>query len=68
MGARFADIGARSLMVGATAVVGSLVVGAWVLLRVLRALCVGCFVSPVLDSNPARCRVRLLIGSLELFG
>ena len=24
--------------------------------------------SPYLDSNPARCRVRLLIGSLELFG
>ena len=30
-----------------------LAVGAWVLLRVLRALCVCCFVSPVLDSNPA---------------
>lgn len=28
----------------------------------------GCFVSLFLDSNPARCRVRLLIGSLELFG
>ena len=38
------------------------------LLRVLRALCVCCFVSLFLDSNPARCRVRLLIGSLELFG
>lgn len=41
-------------MVGATAVVGSLVAGARVVLRVLRALCVGCFVSLFLDSNPAR--------------
>lgn len=53
VGARFADIGACSLIVGVTAVVGSLVVGVWVLLRVLRVLCVCCFVSPVLDSNPA---------------
>lgn len=40
-------------MVGVTAVVGSLVAGARVLLRVLRALCVCCSVSPLLDSNPA---------------
>lgn len=66
----FTDIGACSLMVGATAVVGSLVAGARVVLRTV-SLSPGLFVllfSPVLDSNPARCRVRLLIGSLELFG
>lgn len=65
----FADIEACSLMVGATAVVGSLVAGARVLLRTM-SLSPGLFVllSPYLDSNPARRRVRLLIGSLELFG
>ena len=34
--------------------------GSWLLFAV--------FVSPYLDSNPARCRVRLLIGSLTLCG
>ena len=50
----FAGIGACSLMVGATAVVGSLVAGARVLLRTM-SLSPGSlvFVSPYLDSNPA---------------
>lgn len=51
-----ADIGACSPVVGAAR--GALVSYVWrmvrgFLLRVLRALCVCCFVSPVLDSNPA---------------
>ena len=50
------DIGACSLMVGSAR--GALVSYVWrlvrgFLLRVLRALCVGCFVSLFLDSNPA---------------
>lgn len=47
----FTDIGACSLMVGATAVVGSLVAGARVVLRAARARWLFCF--PLLDSNPA---------------
>ena len=49
-----ADIGRVAPMVGAAAgcvFLWRLVRG--FLLRVLRALCVCCFVSPVLDSNPA---------------
>lgn len=65
----FTDIGACSLMVGATAVVGSLVAGARVWLRTMSLSPGSLVLLPLyLDSNPARCRVRLLIGSLELFG
>ena len=48
----FADIGRVAPMVGATAVIGSLVAGVWVL--VARHACLlAVLFPPVLDSNPA---------------
>lgn len=67
----FTDIGACSLMVGVTC--GALLsrVGDWCVGFVARLgslFLFAVFVSPYLDSNPARCRVRLLSGSLTLCG
>ena len=65
----FTDIGACSLMVGATAVVGSLVAGARVVLRVLaRCSCSPCLFPLIWTVIPRGRWVRLLSGSLTLCG